>query len=59
MGFMVWVIARLWRGLVTKAQWWCGQTRFWVLALVFVVVVTMVVGGVEERIYGDLSFVWV
>ena len=52
MGFMVWVVARLWRGLVTEAQWWCGQTRLWVLVLV----VTMVVVWKREFMVVWVSF---
>ena len=26
--FVVWVVARLWGGLMMVARWWCGHVRF-------------------------------
>ena len=56
-GFMVWVVARLWRGLVTSTMMvWSNS----IMGFGSGVCCGSNYGGcVEERIYGDLGFVWV
>ena len=56
-GFMVWVVARLWRGLVTSTMMvWSNSIMGFCSS---VCCGSNYGGGVEERIYGDLGFVWV
>ena len=56
-GFMVWVVARLWRGLVTSTMMvWSNSIMDFCSG---VCCGSNYGGGVEERIYGDLGFVWV
>ena len=56
-GFMVWVVARLWRGLVTSTMMvWSNSIMGFCSG---VCCGSNYGGGVEERIYGDLGFVWV